>query len=68
MSSVSGSTADRRAQTDELRNAREENENREAEETKRHRREVKRLLENQDKEIQSIKETYEKKCKNSFNN
>ncbi len=31
MSSVSGSTADRRAQTDELRNAREENENREAE-------------------------------------
>jgi hypothetical protein len=67
MSSVSGSTADRRAQTDELRNAREENENREAEETKRHRREVKRLLENQDKEIQSIKETYEKKIEDLRN-
>jgi len=57
MSSVT--SADRGRQTDELRSQREDYENREAEEAKRHRKELKRLAEKNDQDTEKLKQNYE---------
>lgn len=56
MSSVSA--ADRKSQAEDLRTQREESQNREIEETKKHKKEIKRLLETQDKQVSELKENY----------
>lgn len=58
MSSVSAS--DRNRQTDELRNQREDYQNREAEQAKSQKKEIKRILARHDQEIQEIKDTFQK--------
>lgn len=58
MSSITAS--ERSRQTDELRTQREENQNREAEEAKRHKREIRRLSQKHDQEVEELKENYEK--------
>lgn len=57
MSSITG--ADRSRQTDELRNQREEYQNREAEEIKKHKKEMRRMAQKNDQEIEQIKNNYE---------
>lgn len=56
MSSISAS--DRSRTTDEVRRAREDYENRETEATKKHRREVKRLSQSHEKEVQELKDYF----------
>ncbi len=59
MSSINAS--DRSRYTDEVRNQREEYQNREAENVKKQKKEIRRLNEAHDKEIQQVKESYEEK-------
>jgi hypothetical protein len=57
MSSITPS--DRSKQTDELRNQREEYQGREAEEVKKHKREMRRLNQKHDQEVENLKKNYE---------
>lgn len=59
MSSINA--ADRSRYTDELRNQREEYQNREAENTKKQKKEVRRLNQSHDKELEKVKAAYEEK-------
>ena len=59
MSGVSPS--DRKKQTDELRSFREEAHTREAEEAKRHKKEIKRLQAAQNKEMEQLKQSYDER-------
>jgi hypothetical protein len=62
MSSITPS--DRSKQTDELRNQREEYQGREAEEVKKHKREMRRLNQKHDQEVENLKKNYEGQMQN----